>query len=111
MSFYEDALKIFAICIDNSISETDARVLTYIHSKIIEKGNNYFLSPPKEEELAITIMLGVNIMNLLFLNMTLTLEHYDYSIKLQKKFKKLIFNYIKEWASKTVYIANFVADY
>mgnify|MGYP000904981636 CR=1 FL=1 len=58
MSFYEDALKIFAICIDNSISETDARVLTYIHSKIIEKGNNYFLSPPKEEELAITIMLG-----------------------------------------------------
>ncbi len=59
-----DALKIHAICIDNSLSESDARILFYIHCKISEKGINFFFESTIEREYdksAISIMLGKDI--------------------------------------------------
>lgn len=40
------------------MSEKEARILTYIHNKFLEKGNDYFLTPQKMDEQAIIIMLG-----------------------------------------------------
>ena len=66
MTVFDDAVKIHAICIDNSLTEYDARILTYIHSKSIEskKGINYFLESEtidhENDKQAILILLGKN---------------------------------------------------
>ncbi|NLE02838.1 MAG: hypothetical protein GX640_23470 [Fibrobacter sp.] len=61
-SYFDDALKIHAICADNSLSENEARLLTYMHAKAIEsgKGVEYFYSPAQEDTDALLIMLGQN---------------------------------------------------
>ena len=58
--YFNDALKIHAICVDISLSENDARILTYMHAKASEsgKGINYFLNPANEDSEALEIMLG-----------------------------------------------------
>ena len=59
-SYFEDALRIHAICADCGLSENDARLLTYMHAKISEnaKGIEYFNSPEQEDMDALEIMLG-----------------------------------------------------
>lgn len=58
--YFNDSLKIHAICVDMNLSETDARILTYMHAKGIEtgKGAQYFLNPANEDSEALEIMLG-----------------------------------------------------
>jgi len=58
--YFDDALKIHAICADISLSENEARVLTYMHAKAIEsgKGVEYFYCPAEEDSEALQIMLG-----------------------------------------------------
>lgn len=58
--YYEDALKIHAICVDVNLSEHEARLLTYIHAKAKESGAGieYFNEPPEQDAEAIEIMLG-----------------------------------------------------
>lgn len=58
--YFNDALKIHAICVDISLSENDARILTYMHAKASEsgKGISYFLNPANEDSEALEIMLG-----------------------------------------------------
>lgn len=59
-SYFEDALRIHAICADSNLSENEARLLTYIHAKASEsaKGMEYFDSPEQEDTDALEIMLG-----------------------------------------------------
>lgn len=58
--YFNDALKIHAICVDMNLSENDARILTYMHAKASEsgKGISYFLNPANEDSEALEIMLG-----------------------------------------------------
>jgi len=59
-TYFEDAMKIHAICADYGLSENDARLLTYMHAKAAEsgKGIDYFLTPAAEDAEALEIMLG-----------------------------------------------------
>lgn len=59
-SYFEDALRIHAICADSNFSENEARLLTYMHAKASEsaKGIGYFDSPMQEDMDALEIMLG-----------------------------------------------------
>ncbi|HEX2959082.1 MAG TPA: hypothetical protein VHO70_19760 [Chitinispirillaceae bacterium] len=59
-NYYEDALKIHAICVDVNLSEHDARLLTYMHAKGKESGLgiDYFNDPSVQDAEAIEIMLG-----------------------------------------------------
>lgn len=59
-AYFEDALRIHAICADSSLDEDEARLLTYMHTKACEtgKGIDYFLSPAEEDAEALEIMLG-----------------------------------------------------
>lgn len=58
--YFNDALKIHAICVDINLSEHEARILTYMHAKASEsgKGISYFLNPAQEDTEALEIMLG-----------------------------------------------------
>ncbi|MDG5815996.1 hypothetical protein QA601_12965 [Chitinispirillales bacterium ANBcel5] len=58
--YFEDAMKIHAICADHNYSEEMARVLTYMHSKGCETGRGieYFYDPAPEDREALEIMLG-----------------------------------------------------
>lgn len=58
--YFNDALKIHAICVDLNLSEGDARILTYMHAKATESGRGieYFFSPAQEDSEALEIMLG-----------------------------------------------------
>lgn len=58
--YFEDALRIHAICVDTGRTENDARLLTYMHAKASEseRGIDYFLSPSEEDADALEIMLG-----------------------------------------------------
>jgi hypothetical protein len=58
--YFEDALKIHAICVDVNLSENDARLLTYMHAKGMESGLgiDYFTYPPDQDAEALEIMLG-----------------------------------------------------
>lgn len=60
-SYFDDAVKIHAICADEGMSESEARLLTYMHAKASEseKGIDYFLEPADEDAEALEIMLGV----------------------------------------------------
>ena len=60
--YYFSAMQIHAICVDEGIDDAIIRLLTYIHVKISENGNNidYFeVAPPRECE-SIEIMLGLS---------------------------------------------------
>lgn len=59
-NYFDDALRIHAICADEELSENDARLLTYMHAKASEsgKGIEYFLNPAVEDSEALEIMLG-----------------------------------------------------
>jgi hypothetical protein len=59
-SYFEDALRIHAICADSNFSENEARLLTYMHAKASESVNGikYFNSPEQEDIDALEIMLG-----------------------------------------------------
>lgn len=59
-NYFEDALKIHAICADIDLNENDARLLTYMHAKASEsgKGIEYFFNPAAEDAEALEIMLG-----------------------------------------------------
>jgi hypothetical protein len=59
-SFFDDALRIHAICADAGLDENDARLLTYIHAKASEseQGIDYFNAPAEEDVDALEIMLG-----------------------------------------------------
>jgi hypothetical protein len=59
-SYFDDALRIHAICVDNGLSENEARLLTYMHTKGCEsgKGIDYFFDPSMDEAEALEIMLG-----------------------------------------------------
>lgn len=59
-SYFEDALRIHAICADFGFSENEARLLTYMHAKASESlnGIEYFYSPGQEDADALEIMLG-----------------------------------------------------
>ena len=61
-SYFDDALRIHAICADISLSENEARLLTYMHAKAHEsgKGVEYFLNPAEEDAEALEIMLGIS---------------------------------------------------
>ncbi len=65
-AYFEDALKIHAICADNLLNENDARLLTYMHAKASEsgKGIEYFYNPAREDAEALEIMLGQRKKNL-----------------------------------------------
>jgi hypothetical protein len=58
--YYEDALKIHAICVDVNLTEHEARLLTYMHAKGKESGEgiDYFNEPSEQDAEAIEIMLG-----------------------------------------------------
>lgn len=58
--YFDDALKIHAICVDTNLSEHEARLLTYMHAKGMESGLgiDYFLDPPGQDAEALEIMLG-----------------------------------------------------
>lgn len=58
--YFDDALKIHAICVDLNLSEHEARLLTYMHAKGIESGLgiDYFRNPPEQDAEALEIMLG-----------------------------------------------------
>lgn len=60
--YLEDALKIHAICADLNLSDDNARLLTYIHTKGFESGLGvkYFENPPKQDMEALELMLGRN---------------------------------------------------
>lgn len=59
-SYFDDAMKIHAICADSGLSENDARLLTYMHAKASENisGIEYFYHPEVEDADALEIMLG-----------------------------------------------------
>jgi hypothetical protein len=58
--YFEDAMRIHAICVDHHFSENDARLLTYMHAKASDsgKGIDYFFAPAREDSEALEIMLG-----------------------------------------------------
>ena len=58
--YFEDSLKIHAICADRGYSEEQARIFTYMHSKATESGMGieYFNDPAPEDCEALEIMLG-----------------------------------------------------
>jgi len=60
-SYFENALKIHAVCADLEYSDEDARVYTYIYTKATEsgKGVDYFNDPAPEDSEALEIMLGL----------------------------------------------------
>lgn len=59
-SYFDSAMRIHAICSDFGLSENEARLLTYMHTKSVEsgKGIEYFLNPAPEDSEALEIMLG-----------------------------------------------------
>ena len=59
-NYFDDAVRIHAICADCALSENDARLLTYMHAKASDsgKGVEYFLTPAQEDSEALEIMLG-----------------------------------------------------
>lgn len=61
--YFEDALRIYAVCGDDDLSDADARLLTYIHVKACEsgKGIDYFDDPSEFDEKALGVMLGDSI--------------------------------------------------
>jgi hypothetical protein len=58
--YFEDSLRIYAVCGDDDLSDDDARLLTYIHVKACEsgKGIDYFDDPSEFDEKALGVMLG-----------------------------------------------------
>jgi hypothetical protein len=58
--YFDDAVRIYAICGNDDLSDDDARILTYIHAKACEsgKGIDYFNDPPEFDEEALQVMLG-----------------------------------------------------
>jgi hypothetical protein len=58
--YFGDAMRVYAICGDENISDEDTRVLAYMHAKGYESGRGiaYFADPPKVEEDALEIMVG-----------------------------------------------------
>ena len=58
--YFEEAMKIHAICADRNYSEEQARIFTYMHAKAVESGQgiDYFNSPAPEDCEALEIMLG-----------------------------------------------------
>jgi hypothetical protein len=58
--YFDDALRIYAMCGDDDLSDDDARLLTYIHVKACEsgKGVEYFDDPSEFDEEALQVMLG-----------------------------------------------------
>lgn len=58
--YFDDALRIYAICGDEELSDHDARLLTYIHAKACEsgRGTEYFDNPQEHDEEALSVMLG-----------------------------------------------------
>lgn len=60
-SYFNNALKIHAVCADLEYSDEDARVYTYIYTKARESGRgvDYFNDPAPEDSEALEIMLGL----------------------------------------------------
>jgi len=60
-SYFNNALKIHAVCADLEYSDEDARVYTYIYTKAVESGRgvDYFNDPAPEDSEALEIMLGL----------------------------------------------------
>ena len=58
--YFEDAIRIYAICGDENLSDDEARLLTYIHVKALENPHGLdFLDDPEETDRdALNIMLG-----------------------------------------------------
>ncbi len=58
--YFEDSMKIHAICADSDFGDEEARILTYMHSKAVESGRGveYFYNPAPEDSEALEIMLG-----------------------------------------------------
>ncbi len=58
--YFDDAMRIYAICSQEGIPDGDARIMTYIHVKAQESGRgvSYFTNPPQEDAEAIQYMLG-----------------------------------------------------
>jgi len=58
--YFGDAMRVYAICSDENISDDDTRVLAYMHAKGFESGRgiDYFANPSKIEEDALEIMVG-----------------------------------------------------
>jgi hypothetical protein len=58
--YFDDAVRIYAICGDEALSDDDARLLSYIHVKACEsdKGIDYFDDPSPHDEEALSILLG-----------------------------------------------------
>jgi hypothetical protein len=58
--YFDDALRIYTMCVNDDLSDDDARLLTYIHVKACEsgKGVEYFDDPSEFDEEALRVMLG-----------------------------------------------------
>jgi len=58
--YFGDAMRVYAICSDENISDEDTRVLAYMHAKAFESGMGmeYFRNPSRIEEDALEIMVG-----------------------------------------------------
>jgi hypothetical protein len=58
--YFDDAMRIYAICGDEDLSDHDARLLTYMHAKGCEsgKGIDYFDDPSPFDEAALSALLG-----------------------------------------------------
>ena len=59
-TYFDETLKIHAICADLDISEDDTRTISYVHLKIKENNDkDYFLHPLDEDSQALEIMLDM----------------------------------------------------
>jgi hypothetical protein len=58
--YFEDAVRIYAICGDEELTDDDARLLTYMHAKACEsgKGIEYFNDPSEHDEEALKVLTG-----------------------------------------------------
>jgi hypothetical protein len=62
--YFDDAMRIYAICGDEALSDDEARLLTYMHAKGCEsgKGVDYFADPSEYDDTALEIMIGETIL-------------------------------------------------
>jgi len=58
--YLDDAMRIYAVCTDESLSDDDARLFIYIHFKALESGLGikYFDNPAESDIDALELMLG-----------------------------------------------------
>ncbi len=58
--YFDDAMKIHALCADAQLPDNDAKLMTYIHVKVMEsgKGVSYFENADSNDEAALQFLLG-----------------------------------------------------